>query len=202
MPNLVNAYVIYNGTQNQFVGDDYVTISINCERLQAFSPRPVWLKRFLAPGDGTVILYEPTFNPTSDELLDSNILQGFWIEQDGYDVMIDVTTQAAFQNACDACCGTVPTIIASNWNGNVPDFVASTLNTYCIYRIDDGSQSAHNNFAWAYSGKYINTAVMRSNFSNTSHYTIQSYFSLAQMKAILQSSGGVTDTIYVGACAS
>lgn len=198
MSNLVNAYVIYDGTTNRFVGDDYVTISINCDRLNSFSPRPVWLKRFLAPGDGTTILYEPTFSPTSDELLDSNILQGFWIEQDGQDVMIDVTTQAAFQTACDACCGTVPTIIASLYNGNVPDFSLLTLNSFCIYRLDDGSAGAHDDFAWDYTGKYIGTAQLRSNFSNTSHYTIKSFYTLAQMKALLVG----TDTIYAGVCGS
>lgn len=198
MPNLVNAYVIYNGTTNEFVGDNGVTISINCERLNSFSPRPVWLKRMLAPSDGTIILYQPTFNPTSDELLDSNTLQGFWIEQDGQDVMLDVTTAAAFQNACDACCGTVPAIIASNWNGNTPDFVALTLNTFCIYRTDNGSQSAHNDFAWSYAGNYVGTAQMRSNFSGVSHYTVKSYWTLAQFTKLLKG----TDTILAGACAS
>lgn len=198
MPNLVNAYVIYNGTTNEFVGDNGVTISINCERLAAFSPRPVWLKRLLAPGDGTIILYEPTFNPTSDELLDTNTLQGFWIEQDGMDVMIDVTTQAAFQTACDACCGTVPTIIANNYAGNTPDFTPLTLNTFCIYRFDNGSAGAHDAFAWAYTGQYIGTAVMRSNFSNVSHYTIRSYWTLLQWASILQG----TDVIYAGTCGS
>jgi len=198
MPNLVNAYVIYNGTTNEFVGDNGVTISINCERLNAFSPRPVWLKRMLAPGDGTVILYEPTFQPTSDEFLDPNILQGFWIEQDGMDVMIDVTTAAAFQTACDACCGTVPDIIANNYAGNTTDFTPLTLNTFCIYSFDDGSAGAHDNFAWRYTGNYIGRAVLRSNFSNVSHYTVTSYWSLLQWASILQNG----DVIYAGTCSS
>lgn len=198
MPNLVNAYVIYNGTTNEFVGDNGVTISINCERLNAFSPRPVWLKRQLAPGDGTVILYEPTFTPTSDELLDANILQGFWIEQDGLNVMIDVTTQAAFQAACDACCGAVPAIIANNYAGNTTDYVALTLNSFCIYRFDDGSAGAHDAFAWDYTGNYVGTAKIRSNLSNTTHYTIQSYWTLLQWQKILLG----TDTIYAGVCGS
>lgn len=195
MAVLVNAYVIYNGTTSEFVGDSYVTITINCERLQAYSPRPVWLKRFLSPGDGTTILYEPTFSPTSDDLLDSNTLQGFWIEQDDQDTMIDVTTQAAFQ---DSCLDGSPALLPSRWNGNTPDFTQPTLNTFCIYRLDNGSQSAHDDFAWSYATTYIGTAQMRSNFSNTSHYTIQSYYTLAQMTAKLVGS----DTIYTGACSS
>ena len=195
MAILVNAYVIFNGTTNEFVGDSYVTISINCERLQAYSPRPVWLKRILSPGDGTTILYEPTFSPSSDELLDSNTLQGFWIEQADQDPMIDVTTQAAFQASC--LTGS-PALLPSRWNGNVPDFTAPTLSYYCIYRLDDGSQSAHNDFAWAYASNYVGLAQLRSNFSNTSHYTIQSFWSLAKMQSLLVGS----DTIYAGACSS
>lgn len=200
MPKLVNAYVLYNGTTGIYVGNDIpaVTISINCERLQAFSPRPVWLKRMLAPGDGTVILYEPTFNPTSDELLDANTLVGMWIEQDQQDVMIDVTTVAAFQAACDACCGTVPTIIANTYGGNPTPFTPLTTNTFCIYRFDSGSAGDHNNFADDYVGQYIGTAVMRSNFSNVSHYTITTFWNLEQFTRLLISG----DTIYAGACSS
>lgn len=177
MGNLVNAYVLYDGTTSQYVGDQGgVQISINCERLQAFSPRPVWLKRFLAPGDGTVILYEPTFFPTSAELLDPNILTGFWIEQDSKDVMVDVTTIAAFQQACDACCGSVPTIIASNYNGSPTPFTPLAVNQLCIYRLDDGSAGAHDAFADDYVTAYIGVVQLRSNFSNTSHYTVTTYY--------------------------
>jgi hypothetical protein len=198
MANLINAYVIYNGTMNSYVGNQGVTISINCERLQAFSPRPVWLKRILAPGDGTIILYEPTFQPTSDELLDSNTLQGYWIEQDGQDVMIDATSVAVFQQACDACCGSVPTIVANNYGGNAPAFTPLSINTLCIYRLDDGSAGAHDDFAADYVGKYIGTAVMRSNFSNTSHYTITTYYTYTQFLGFVEG----TDTVYLGACSS
>lgn len=176
MPNLVNAYVLYNGTTGIYVGDQGLTISINCERLRAFSPRPVWLKRFLAPGDGTVILYEPTFNPSSAELLDPNTLQGFWIEQDGQDVMIDVTTLAAFQAACDACCGTVPAIIANNYAGAPTQFAPLSLNTICITTLDGGSAGDHDAFAAKYVGQYVGSAVLRSSFSGTSKYTLTTYW--------------------------
>lgn len=180
MPNLINAYVLFNGTTNTPAAP-YQTISINCERLQAFSPRPVWLKRFLAPGDGTVILYEPTFAPTSDELLDPNILQGFWIEQDQQDVMVDVTTVAAFQAACDACCGTVPDIVANRYGGNPPAFTALAAYWYCLTRTDDGSAGAHDAAAAAYVGNYVNTMRLKSNVSGVSVYTFQSYWAPATM---------------------
>lgn len=196
MPNLVNAYVIYNGTTGIFVGDQGVTISINCERLQAFSPRPVWLKRFLAPGDGTVILYEPTFNPSSEEVLDANTLVGMWIEQDGQDVMVDVTTIAAFQAACDACCGTVPAIIANNYGGNTPDFAPLTLNTICITHLDGGSAGDHDAFAALYVTRYVGRAILRSSFSGVSKYTLTTYYTASTFPL----SG--SDTAVSGACAS
>lgn len=197
---LVNAYVIYNGTDSRYVGDQGIQISINCERLRAYSPRPVWLKRILAPGDGTVILYEPTFNPTSDELLDPNIVPGMWIEQDGEDTMIDVAGQAvsAFQSACDACCGSVPTIIANTYGGNVTAFAPLALNALCIYRFDDGSAGAHDAFAADYVGLFVGMAQMRSSFSNTSHYTINSYYTYLQFLGMVIDG----DTVYLGACSS
>lgn len=196
MPNLVNAYVVYNGTTNEFVGHEGTTVSINCERLQSFSPRPVWLKRVLAPGDGTKTLFVPTFAPTSAELLDVNTIAGFWIRQDGQDVMIDVTTKEAFQTACDACCGTVPDIIASVYSGNVPTFVSLQTNTFCVTRTDDGSGQAVNDFVWDYGRDTIGKVKIRSNVSNVSKYTVQSLWTLAQFTKILKG----TDTVVAGAC--
>jgi len=197
---IVYAYAIYNGTTSTFVGDDYVTIPINCSRLNAYSPRPVWLVRELAPGDGTIILYIPTFYPNSEQLLDPNTLSGLWIEVDGQDVMIDVQNQSTttFITACNACCGSVPTIVASNWNGNTPDFAPLALNSLCIYRFDDGSAGAHNAFAADYVGKYIGVAQLRSNFSNTSHYSITTYYTYTQFQGIIIGS----DVVYLGVCGS
>lgn len=196
MANLVQAYVLYNGTTGQYVGDSGLTITMNCERVRAFSPRPVWLKRFLAPGDGTAVLYEPTFNPSSAELLDTNTLQGFWIEQDGQDIMIDITTVNAFQNACNACCGSVPTVIANTYAGAPTAFSALSVTTLCIYRFDNGSAGAHDQFAFDYVGQFIGSIVMRSNFSGVSHYIVNTYWTLANFPLI------GTDTSYIGTCAS
>jgi hypothetical protein len=198
MANLINVNVIYNGTTGIFVGDESPrpTISVNCERINAWSPRPVWLKRQAAPGDGTVLLYEPTFNPTSDELLDENILQGFWIEQDGQDVMIDAVSVAAFQEACTACCGDVPTIVTPFYASGIPAYTPNTLKSICIYRFDDGSAKAHNAFAWDYTGLYVGKVQLRSNFSGVSHYTLQTYFSHLTFPV------KGTDVIYQGACSS
>lgn len=176
MGNLVNAYAIYDGTTSTYVGDQGVTISIDCDRLQAYSPRPVWLKRMLAPGDGTTIIYEATFSPTSIELLDANTLSGFWIEQDGKDTMIDVTTQAAFQTACNACCGTVPTIIANVYGGAAPAFTPLTLNSFCMSRLDDGSTQAHGQVALDYLTNILPPVKLVSHITGTSHYTLTSFY--------------------------
>lgn len=183
MPNLVNAYVIYNGTSSTYVGDLGQTISINCERLTAFSPRPVWLMRTTAPGDGTIILRQPTFSPTSAQLLDPNIIAGFWIEQDGQDVMIDVTTAAAFQAACDACCGTVPAIIANNYAGNVPAVVPLSAGSFCLTRADDGSAGAHDDAAADYVGLYVGNMRLKSNTSGVSVYAFSSFYTIGNIPA-------------------
>lgn len=198
MPNLVNAYVLYDGLTGIYVGNDSPApvISINCERLAAYSPRPVWLKRMPGPGDGTVILYELTFNPTSQETLDTNTLQGMYIMQDEQGVMVDVTTVAAFQAACDACCGAVPAIIASNYNGAPTAYAPLGLNSLCIFRSDDGSAGAHDDFSADYAGQFVNTAMIRSSFSNLTHYTIQSYWTAANFPV------QGTDLVYAGACSS
>lgn len=201
MPNLVNAYVLYNATTNIYVGNDVPapTVSINCERLQAYSPRPCWLLRMPAPGDGTIVLYEPTFNPTSDELLDPNTLAGMFIIQDDQSVILDVTTVAAFQAACDACCGDVPSIIANNYGGSPTPFTPLTTNFLCIFRSDDGSAGAHDAFADDYVGQFIGIAQLRSNFSGVSHYTIETYWTAAQFATLLIGTDTVNNS---GVCAS
>jgi hypothetical protein len=194
MGNLVNAYVIYDGTTDNYVGDQNVTISINCDRLVAYSPRPVWLLRQLAPGDGTTIVYTLTFAPSSVQLLDVNTLVGFMIEADGKDTMIDVTTVAAFQSACDACCGTVPPIIANNYAGNAPAFTPLTLNAFCIQRLDNGTTQAIGQIALDYMTNILGGAIMKSHITGVSHYNVSSFYTT------ITPVGG--DVITAGACAS
>lgn len=196
MGNLVNAYVLFNSTTDQYVGDRGMTITLNCDKLNAFSPRPVWLKRFVGPGDGTIVLYEITFNPSSAEILDPNILSGFMIQQEDQTVMIDITSANILQAACDACCGGSTTVLANNYAGAPTAFAPPTLTTLCIYRFDDGSAGAHDDFAADYVGQFVGTAQVRSNFSGVSHYTLTTYWTLLNFP--LQ----YPDTIYAGACGS
>jgi|SRR5882762_2126697 len=195
MPNLVNAYVIYDGTTSTYNGDTGTQISINCERLQAFSPRPVWLLRRLFPGDGTTIDYVVTFAPSSVELLDANTLSGFWIEQDNKDVMVDVTTLAAFQSACDACCGAVPAIIANQYGGFAPAFTPLTLNTFCIQRLDSGGVNDINQASLDYQNQVLGGSLLvKSHITGVSHYQFQSYYTTIVAMG--------SDTVAAGVCAN
>lgn len=192
---LVNAYVIYDGTTSTYNGDTGTQISINCERLQAFSPRPVWLLRRLFPGDGTTIEYVVTFAPTSVELLDANTLSGFWIEQDDKDVMVDVTTLSAFQAACDACCGTVPTIIANQYGGFAPAFTPLTLNSFCIQRLDAGTINAIEQASLDYSNQILgDSLVVKSHITGVSHYSVSTF------NATVVARG--SDVVTAGLCAN
>lgn len=192
----VNAYVIYDGTGHQFVGDQNQTIQITCEQLNAYSPRRVWLLRQLAPGDGTIIVYTPTFFPTSAEVLDTNTLQGWWIEVGGKDAMIDMASATGLQDACDACCGTVPTVITRYYTSGVPSFTQPTISSYCIQRLDDGTTQAVGKIALDYLGQIVGGAVVRSRVTSNTHYTVQSYYSLTQLKPV------GADIITSGACSS
>lgn len=173
---LIQAVVIYDGTTHTFVGDQQVIATINCDRVQAYSPRPVWLKREQAPGDPTKIIYTPTFAPSSVEVLDSNILQGFWVEVDGKDLMVDAVSANAFQTACDACCGAVPALVTQLYSSGVPAFTPLTLNSFCIARLDDGTVNAHNQIALDYLTRIIGNPKLVSNLTGTSHYSVQSYY--------------------------
>lgn len=201
MANIVNAYALYNGTMSAYVGDQGFVVQMNCDQLQSYSPRPCWLLRIQNPGDGTSINYEITFGPSSTQLLDQNTLAGFWVEINGQDAMIDITTAAALQQACDACCGSVPTIIANNYGGNAPAFTPYTLNTFCIYRLDAGDTNAHGQMALDYLTQFVGPIIMKSHITGVSHYTITTFYSLTGTNAP-QIIGMLGDVITNGACAS
>jgi hypothetical protein len=88
---LIAAVAIYKATH--FTPNE--TISINALRLQGYSPRNAWVKRYLVQGQNQV-QYLLTFEPSSAEVLDPNILQGLYIEVDGVGVVIDCTSVADF----------------------------------------------------------------------------------------------------------
>lgn len=191
---LLTAYVIYDGTTSRYVGDQNPTIQLNCERLNAFSPQPVWLVRQLAPGDGTEMIYTPTFGPSSAELLDPNTLQGFWIIQDGKSAMIDIPNANTLTTSCDGCCGQNP-VLTRFYTGGIPSFNPLVQNTYCITRTDDGSTIAHGKIALDYMTQIISNPIRTSWVSGVSKYQIVSFYpSTTNFKIV------GTDTIAAGGC--
>lgn len=189
---MTSAFVLYNGTSASYVGDKNVQIQIDCNRLRAYSPRPVWLKRRLMPGDGTIIQNLLTFDGTDPEI-DSNTLQGFMIENDGQDVMIDIVSAAAFVTACNCpdCVSGTGNPVARFYAYGVPSFAPPTGLFYCITRADDGSGSAVDKFVTDYVPNYIANIRIKSNNSGVSVYTFQSFYSLVQLQKYLVG----TDTI-------
>jgi hypothetical protein len=195
---IVSAYAIFDGTTATYVGDANETVQINCERVNAFSPRPVWLTRYLAPGQGVYILYQPTFdvNQVSADngatFYDDNTLQGFWIEVDGKDVMIDAADAAAFVEACDTCCDDQPVTVTRFYTSGITAFVTPTTSIFCIARADNGSVAAHEAVSTDYLTQYIGNVRLRVSTGTLSHYQIVSYSSTIKTIG--------TDTVAAGAC--
>jgi hypothetical protein len=182
--SLATAYVIYNGTSGTYEGGNK-TITINCDRLRAYSPRPVWLKRRLMPGDGTVIQYLLSFDDNDPEV-DINSIRGFFIENDGQDTMIDIPSVQALVDACNCpnCDSPNGNVIARLYTSGIQPFVSPTLNTICITRLDDGSGYAHDKAVMDYTGRYIGTMRMKSNNSGTSIYEMKTFYSLSQITPV------------------
>ena len=172
---LVQAYIIYNAHSNTYVNDGSV-VTLNCARINAFTPRPCWLQRWLPAGDGTDTIYQLTFNLSSADQAQygTNLIQGFYVEQDGQGIMVDVLDLPTFLAACDACCGgaagTLPRFYTT-----IPLFTSPTEQIYCVQVSDDGSAYAHNNFANNYASQFHGNVTLRSQLSGTSRYQVTSF---------------------------
>jgi hypothetical protein len=162
-------------------------ISINVDRIQAFTPRPVWILRYLVPGQNQV-QYLITFEPTSAQLLDVNTLKAVYIEQDGLGVAIDCVSVANFITAADNAGS-----LTQNYPAGVPAFVNPTAIAYCISRADDGTGFSHDQVVTDYLLQYFGGVRLRSNISGVSHYIVFSYTVPVAIGA---------DTITAGACTS
>lgn len=173
-------------------------ISINADRVQALTPRPAWIKRYLVPGQNQ-IQYLLTFEPSSADLVDPNLLQGVYLEQDGLGFVIDSISVA---NTNDALNGVGS--ITQRYGAGIPLFVSPSAIAYCLVRADDGSGYAHDQVVMQYVTQYWGNVRLRSNVSGISHYTL---FSFQPIVAQLNIQPGLTppyvlDTITVGACTS
>lgn len=185
--SLASVYAIYNGTSGTYVGDSAtpVLLNVNCDRLRDYSPRPCWLKRRLMPGDGTQMQYLLTFDGTDPEI-DSNTLQGFFIEGDGQDTMIDILNWQALIDACNCpdCTDTGGNLVARFYSSGIPSFTSPVALYYCVTRADDGSGFAVDVFVEDYLTQYIGNIRVKSNVSGVSVYTFASFFSISQFTPI------------------
>jgi len=195
MAKLVNAYVIYNAFNASYV-DDGTVITLNCEMLSAFTPIPVWLQRTLLPGDGTGTEYQLTFavNSTDISQYGTNLVQGFYVEQEGKGFMVDVANINTIINACNTCCDDSPVgTLTRFYTSGIPLFADPVIASYCITILDDGSATAHSNAMYKYTGQYTGDFRHISNISGVSRYRVTSYVGFPP---IAQG----TDTVILGTC--
>lgn len=166
---LFQATAIYKATH--YVFDDVNTrvIDFNAPRIQGFSPRNVWLLRQIIPGQNQ-IQYLLTFEPSSEQLLDSNTLQGLYVEQDGMGVMIDCISIANFNAVANGTLGGI-----TPRYGAPPAFTSPTPLYYCVTRSDDGTGFDHDTFVMDYVGQMIGNVRLTSNVTGVSIYRFQAY---------------------------
>ena len=183
---LLSAVALYKAPHFTALDSNNV-ISINVDRIQAFTPRPAYILRYLVPSQNQ-IQYLVTFEPTSQQLLDTNTLQGVYVEQDGQGVVVDCISVANFITAADNSGS-----LTQRYPGGVTAFVSPTAIAYCISRADDGSGFSHDQVVTDYLQQYYGNVRLRSNISGVSHYIVFSYTFPIAIGA---------DTITAGACTS
>ncbi len=188
---LVNVYVLFNVTSGTDLTGQGVTATLNCERLNSFSPRQAWMKRQMNPGDGTVITNTPSSDPNDPEF-DANTIQGFLIQQDDNTLFIDIANAAALTDACNECCGDVPAIATPFYTSGIPDvFAVPTLANYCIERADAGDGYAHQILGLDYVGQTVGNTRIADSDGEETHYQVQAFSAPVALG---------TDTVTAGAC--
>lgn len=166
---IISAVALYKAPH--FTGvDSNNVIGINVSKLQGFSPRFAYLKRYLVPGQNQ-IQQLLTFEVSSVELLDPNILTGVYVEVSGEGVLVDCVSVADFIATADG----TQTNLTRKYPGGVPAFVTPTTTKYCITRLDDSSVSAHSQVVTDYVGQYIGNVYFVSHVTGTSIYYFNSY---------------------------
>lgn len=181
-------FVAYDTNENQ--------ISLNADQIQAFTPRPAWIKRYLVPGQNQIQILL-TFEPTSAEVADPNTLTGVYVEQNGLGVVVDCISVA---NLVAALNGTGS--YTQQYPGTPPVFVSPTATGYCLVRADDGSGYAHDKVISDYVTQYVGNIVMRSHFSGITHYSLSSFVPPIPQTPVGPTGSGITDIITSGLCSS
>lgn len=164
---LFQATVIYKAPHYTF-NDPNNVVDLNAPLVSGFSPRNVWLLRYLVPGQNQV-QYQLTFEPSSADLADVNTITGLYVEQGGTGIMIDCISIANF-NAVANGTGTIQRAY-----GAAPAFTSPTGNFWCVTRSDDGSAAAHGDVSTDYLTQYVGNIRLKSNTSGTSVYTFKAY---------------------------
>jgi hypothetical protein len=150
--------------------DSNNVIGINVSKLQGFSPRLAYLKRYLVPGQNQVQQLL-TFEISSIDALDPNLLTGVYVEVSGEGVLVDCISVADFIATAD---GTQANLTRRYASG-VPQFVTPSPIKYCVTRLDDSSVSAHSQVVTDYVGQYIGNVYFVSHVTGTSIYYFLSY---------------------------
>ena len=198
---LTPAYALYKAPH--FTGyDSNNQITINADLIGAFTPRAAWIKRYLVPGQNQ-IQYLLTFEPTSADLADPNILTGVYVEQNGQGVVIDCVSVTNAENAFNGTGSIITTYIGQP--GGIPLWTSPVALAYCLSRADDGSTYAHGQVAMQYVNQYTGNIRLRSNISGISHYVLFSYsFPIAQLNVQpgIPAANASLDIITAGNCTS
>jgi len=166
---LFQATAIYKATHYVFDDANSRVIDFNAPRIQGFSPRNVWLLRQIIPGQNQV-QYLLTFEPSSEQLLDTNTLQGLYVEQDGLGVMIDCISIANFNAVANGTLGGI-----TPRYGTPPAFQTPEALYWCITRSDDGTGFEHDQVVMQYVGQYIGNIRLVSNVTGVSVYRMLAY---------------------------
>lgn len=166
---LISAVAIYKATH--FTGfDGNNTIAIDVAEIGAFTPRACYVKRYLVPAQNQV-QYLLDFEPSSADLLDTNILQGIYVEQNGMGVVVDCISVADFINTANGN----QAALTRRYGSGIPAFVTPTPTVYYIRRLDDATGSAHNTVIMDYVTQYVGSVAFYSHVTGTSIYTFSSY---------------------------
>lgn len=166
---IISAVALYKATH--FTGNDSNNvIGVNVSKLQGFSPRYAYVKRYLVPGQNQIQSLL-TFSVSSEELLDPNLIQGIYIEVSGEGVVVDCISVADFIATADG----LQVNLTRRYAAGVPAFTSPTPTTYYIRRLDDASVSAHSDVCTDYVLQYVGACTHVSHVTGTSIYAISSY---------------------------
>lgn len=159
---IFKASVLYQN--EEFLGSCTVLQSFNCALMQG-TPRLAWLVQ----SEG-IEQYKVTFtNPN-----DINALQGVWISIDGLGTLLNVATVDLVINACNACCGSTPSLASAY--ASIPAFIPPVAATYTMTREEDNGAVAFEDFALDYYKYIISGTLLRTAYSGgRATYTFSSY---------------------------